>query len=125
VAARDSAVRTAVDWAAPGKTLWFEGHWGFQYYLQLLGGVPLDKDHLGFQPGDVLALPLDNINLEAPPGARKGFSVEGPHGLANMDPRVGAGFYSSVDGPLPFFFGHIPPQNVAIYQWQPHPPANH
>jgi hypothetical protein len=40
---------------------------------------------------------------------------------------VGAGFYSSVPGPLPFVFGQVPPEEVAVYSWKiasPTPPKN-
>ena len=35
--------------AAPGG-LWFEGHWGFQYYMQQQGAKPLDRDLLRLLP---------------------------------------------------------------------------
>ena len=36
---------------------------------------------------------------------------------------IGAGFYASSWGPLPFAFGRVPPEIVSVYVWKPAAPA--
>ena len=43
--------------------------------------------------------------------------------LTTFNQPVGAGFYSSIWGPLPFAFGRVPPESVSVYVLQPSPPA--
>ena len=39
--------------------LWFEGHWGFQYYMEWQGAKPLDYGKLlSLVPHDVIAVPV-------------------------------------------------------------------
>jgi hypothetical protein len=40
----------------------FQGHWGFQYYLQPLGARPADADKSELGPGDIVAVPQNNTN---------------------------------------------------------------
>jgi hypothetical protein len=95
----------------PGA-LWFEGHWGFQYYLQREGGIAVDQSGkaLHFHKGDFIALPSDNYGVYYEPDAetaREILLVEpNPSLLAStMNRERGAGFYSHVHGSLPFVFG--------------------
>ena len=122
-AARQCALQTRERCGRSGQTVWFQGHWGFQYYLAELGGQALDKRHPGFRDGDILAVPLNNTNLDPPAAPGNGFYVGGPRFLADMNLYIGAGFYSSSDGPLPFVFGHVPPENVAVFTWKSGPPG--
>jgi hypothetical protein len=115
MAVRQSA-RQASDRYGRGPTaLWFEGHWGFQYYLMTLGGKAVELERPGFRDGDILALPLNNSNLNFPGPPVNGLSVAGPRFLSDMNIFNGGGFYSSKLGPLPFVFGRIDPENVAVY----------
>jgi 4-amino-4-deoxy-L-arabinose transferase-like glycosyltransferase len=117
LAVRQSALQTRARCAQDGQTLWFEGHWGFQYYLAQLGGQTLDMRHPALRNGDFLAVPLNNTNLRMPPVPGNAFFVKGTRFLSDMNLYTGAAFYSSSDGPLPFAFGHVPPENVIIYPW--------
>jgi 4-amino-4-deoxy-L-arabinose transferase-like glycosyltransferase len=84
----------------------FEGHWGFQYYMQELGASPLNADDLGLVPNEVVIVPLGNSYLFPLPRS----AIAGTHTyhfpargvLSLMDRAVGAGFYSDGWGPLPF-----------------------
>jgi hypothetical protein len=114
-AVRQSASQAARDFSHPGHTLWFQGHWGFQYYLTDLGGQVVDGQQSAPQPGDVLAVPLNNTSVQLPPGPRQGYYAEGPRFLAVMNKYSGAGFYSALGGPLPFVIDPIPPEYVMIY----------
>lgn len=110
------------------RTLWFEGHWGFQYYMQSLGALPLDSHHIQLQSGDLVIVPTHNSNF-SPPEPFKLTELEvvvipAFPGLALMNQDAGAGFYSSLIGPLPFTFGQIPPENifVCVAKKPPQPP---
>jgi hypothetical protein len=108
------------DAAAP---LYFEGHWGFQYYLQNLGAKPADVRHSSFHAGDLLAIPENTTNSFGPPpgfrleGRLLQFEPEGP--IATMSQPLGAGFYASVWGPLPFGAGKVPPERYFLARLVP------
>ena len=53
----------------PG-TVWFQGHWGFQYYMQLLGARPVDFLRTDMQRGDVLVVPENNADAYRMPTAQ-------------------------------------------------------
>jgi hypothetical protein len=115
-AVRQSAMQTYERFGQGKQTLWFQGHWGFQYYLSELGGKPLDSQHSKPAPGDFLAVPLNNTNQRYPNSPRERISAGGPRFLADMNMYVGAGFYTSQGGPLPFAFGDVPPEDVMVFK---------
>jgi hypothetical protein len=86
--------------------VWFEGHWGFQYYMQAWGARALDYASFELRVHDVLVIPRHAVNVEQLP--RKtwetieilDYSV--PRWLATMNPDAPAGFYASNFGILPF-----------------------
>ena len=90
--------------------VWFTGHWGFQYYVQLWGARPVDFLRSDTSAGDVLIVPESNaVSYVLPPPqfvASSGLlriNLQQP--LSTMRWREGAGFYSSFYGFLPFAFG--------------------
>jgi len=102
----------------PGR-VWFEGHWGFQYYMQSFGAWPLDANASKLQAGDFLIIPEQNSSSPLPTGGKLTCleTVEAPRlaWFATMDPAIGAGFYSSLWGPLPIAFGRTTPEKYIIY----------
>lgn len=101
------------------KQIHFQGHWGFQFYMSQLGASPLDFKSAILRAGDLVAIPSNNTNV-LPPAPGKAVLVEiysesGSPFLATVSETLGASFYASVLGPLPFVFGPVPPENVAIY----------
>ncbi len=56
VCARKAAV--SASGGTPGSTVWFAGHWGFQYACERLGMRPLVPGETVVCPGDVLVLPV-------------------------------------------------------------------
>jgi len=42
----------------PGETIWFNGHWGFQYYCDRVGMQPVVPGQSTLQPGDWLIYPV-------------------------------------------------------------------
>jgi hypothetical protein len=129
VAASDTALADSARRAAreickarhePLRTIWFEGHWGFQYYMEAAGARAVVMNRSSLDPGDLLILPLNNSNVvwPAPPWVRhqetKVVAVE--PWLTTMRPEVGAGFYTDYRGPMPFAFGAVPPETYEVYE---------
>jgi len=121
-AVRDLAQKVTSTYHRPPQTLWFQGHWGFQYYMQQSGGSPVDFDSSALKPGDIIAVPSDNTNLRRPNAAAADLigtvTVNRAGALDTMDSTTGAGFYSSGWGPLPFAFGDVAPEYARVYQFK-------
>ncbi len=117
--AREAAHR--VQWHASNEfgTLWYEGHWGFQYYMEQLGALPVDDHDPRIRPGDRVIVPENNTEIADLPGDMF-FQQEAALELANsslattISWQLGAGFYSSYWGPLPFTFGSVPPERYVL-----------
>jgi Dolichyl-phosphate-mannose-protein mannosyltransferase len=101
-------------------TVWFAGHWGFQYYMQAYGAHSVDVSNFSssFHAGDFVVLPKNNTNLfDIAPEfvtSREVIEVAMPRRAATMCPELGAGFYSSVWGPLPFAAGPVTPERYSL-----------
>jgi 4-amino-4-deoxy-L-arabinose transferase-like glycosyltransferase len=128
IAVRQSALETFTKYGGDRGAFWYEGHWGFQYYMDLKGAAGLDLKYPALKAGDTLAMPAHNSFIFQPKpetaDVREIITVQGPRLLTTWSEDVGAGFYSSVPGPLPFAFGHVPPENVAVYFWKVAAPAS-
>ena len=113
-AARSAANRLATHYGTPGKTLWFQGHWGFQFYMQRLGALPMDGENPAIQPGEICVLPLNNTNVHPPPpeaALRVATEMEPVCRWASTmcSLPVVAGSYTKHWRPLPYAFSRIPP----------------
>jgi len=92
-------------------TIWFQGHWGFQYYMESSGHKALDVKHSRLSSGDIVIVPSNNCFTWNLP--RKDFLLSetfeiGPlRRLSTMNLSAGAGFYSDIWGPLPFAVGLV------------------
>jgi 4-amino-4-deoxy-L-arabinose transferase-like glycosyltransferase len=106
---------------------WFQGHWGFQYYAEKEGARALNLMQPQMQRGELVLLPEGNTNVVELPAevahlaGALDFPV--PRWVATMAHSSGAGFYSTLWGPLPFSFGPVPPQRYRIYVARGWPPA--
>ena len=115
--ARVAALRFRDQFHAAPATVWFEGHWGFQYYMQQWKAKPVDVENVRVLPGDVLVVPFNNTNLYRLRGVifDSAEHVDYPQPwLATMSAKAGAGFYSSVHGPLPWIFTDVPPERYEV-----------
>ncbi|MGA2242213.1 MAG: glycosyltransferase family 39 protein [Verrucomicrobiota bacterium] len=117
-AVRQTAQEAQARYGHGNHTFWFQGHHGFQYYMEAAGASALDFDN-SVQSGDYVAIPLNNPNTypvdETLVTQQKSILVPGPNWLTTMNMSVGAGFYTSLCGPLPFAFGRVPPEQVLVY----------
>jgi hypothetical protein len=119
-ASRTAAVRIVGEFAAGGGRVWFQGHWGFQYYAERLGALALDALEPRVERGDAIVKPRHNSYL---------FELEGrfvgqpqrrvlpvPRWISTMNPAAGAGFYSATFGLLPFAFAGAQPEVYLVYR---------
>ncbi len=101
-------------------TVWFEGHWGFQYYMQQWKAKPLDLEQHGLVPGDVLIVPINNTNVSRKPATPTIASFEqldyAQFFATTMNREMGAGFYSSKWGPLAWVVAPVPPEHYLIFR---------
>jgi hypothetical protein len=92
--------------------VWFEGHWGFQYYTQQWGAKPLDLDNAKPASGDIVIVPWNNTNLTTIPEDRVASWETAEFSLfpfvVTFAKKTGSGFYSSRRGPLPFAITSVP-----------------
>jgi hypothetical protein len=102
--------------------VWFEGHWGFQYYMESSGARPMDLLEPKITPGDFVVLPRNNTNLAPLPTDRyymlEQFEVPAGWLASTIYPEMGASFYSSIWGPLPFVFGPVPAEKYCILHYR-------
>lgn len=100
-------------------SIWFEGHWGFQYYMQQWQAKPLDARGVGLASGDTLIVPLNNTNVgRTSPVPVTGVSEQIDYQqflVATMNPDVHAGFYASKWGPLPWVTAAVPPERYLLF----------
>ena len=111
-AARSTAAALSHRYKNYPGTVWFQGHWGFQYYMEKYGGKAFDINESDIARGDILVVPPDNSNkfplhedmlfldvvYKVTPGTRW---------ISTLNMSTGAGFYSSKWGPLPYAFGPV------------------
>ena len=115
-----AAAHLAASGGGAAGTLWFEGHWGFQHYMEARGAQPLDWRRSRLARGDRVAIPIDNANVVALPADavvhRAVSDVPVLPFLATLSPRLRAGFYLDAWGPLPFAFGRVPPERYVLLE---------
>ncbi|HTL54365.1 MAG TPA: glycosyltransferase family 39 protein [Candidatus Limnocylindrales bacterium] len=116
---RETAELVCSKYSSRSGRLWFQGHWGFQYYMQAKGARPVDFANPQLTAGDFVCSPELNSN-EFPLNPQNStldhvFSVHNFPWLATLNDKVGAGFYSSHWGPLAFTIGHVPPEKVSVH----------
>ena len=95
-------------------TVWFQSHWGFQYYMQQWGAKPLNARDSEITSGDLMIVPANNTAIVAIPSDKvfppeeQTFAVF-PF-ITTMGRGTGAAFYSSIRGPIPWAIDRIPPE---------------
>ncbi|MBI5249438.1 MAG: glycosyltransferase family 39 protein [Desulfomonile tiedjei] len=105
--------------AKTGK-LWFQGHWGFQYYMQSLGASPVDFHSSQFKAGDVMVIPMGNASLREPRAdwfeQISEYECMPCRWVTTSQRRLSAGFYSDGWGWLPFAFGPVEAERFLIFR---------
>lgn len=116
--ARRAAELIAAKYGQTGVNLWFHGNWGFQYYMQQLGGQPCLTRDPRIDRGDIVVVPMYNLS---PRRIGKAFAeqvdnivVSSFPWASTMNVSTGAGFYSNGVGPVPFVIGPAPQEQYFI-----------
>jgi len=117
--ARAGATEVHTRYGRRQRPLLFEGHWGFQYYMEQSGGKAIDYATAQVAPGDLIVIPTTNTNIEPLPDwvlPRDAIAFPTTSWLSTMNSGVGAGFYADVYGPLPFAAGSIQSEQFVVYE---------
>jgi hypothetical protein len=87
--------------------------------LAALGAWPLDPSHSALKPGATLVVPENHTSLfpvnSGTATLRETIAVPGPRRLTTWSTPAAAGFFAAAEGPRPFAFGHVPPENVSVH----------
>ena len=107
---RRAAARLIAPQVAAGRRVWFMGHWGFQWYAQEAGAIPLTLTAPYPQPGDMVAVSrycTAGVDMSRLLSSLQFVFVEGMRddSPGGRTMREGAGFYSNVFGFLPWTWG--------------------
>ena len=125
--ARSAAENICKKYNDDKKVVWFQGHWGYQYYMEQHGARSIDVSHVQFKRGDIIADPTTNTNIIPIPEkwvtVLDTLQLSSSQYVATMDYVSGAGFYADVFGPLPFVFGFVRPEKFIIYNFISSPPS--
>jgi hypothetical protein len=101
----------------------FQGHWGFQYYMQEFGFIPYDARTYQVRPQDLMVIPENNTDIAAVPESvvtsQRTIKQEVRCGATTMSGPLGAGFYFAGWGPLPFAFGTVPAERYFLLELAP------
>jgi len=120
--AREAASVIGTNYARNSLKVKFQGHWGFQYYMQKAGAEAIDTDQPLVLFRMLMAVPENNTNIK-PDLMRSGMRLAvlefAPAGfVSTMSPELGAGFYTSRWGALPFAFGPVAKERYNLAVWQ-------
>jgi len=117
--ARTAAEQIAAKYKPAGRQMWFEGHGAFQYYMEKLGGLPIDVERSLLQPGDIVIVPEIGIITPFPPGSvgwvdHVRYTPFSWMNLMGSTENGAAGFYGANSGPVPFAVGKVPDQPYSV-----------
>jgi hypothetical protein len=117
---RHAAEVVVSDYEPTWRTLWFQGHWGFQHYMQQGGGQPFVVKDKPIRVSDLVVVPMFNTNTmpldEWIADAVDDLAFDVIPFVSTMNVVMGAGFYSDAAGPLPFVIGAAPQEQYRVYR---------
>jgi hypothetical protein len=114
--ARTAAELITLEYKSKSHQIWFEGgHGAFQYYMEKLGGLPIDVERSLLQPGDIVVVPEIGVLVPLPPNSVKlvehlQYAPSAWMNLMGGTENGVAGFYGANCAPVPFIFGKLPEQ---------------
>lgn len=116
--ARQAAFLIHRQWGTRSGPIYFEGHWGFQYYMEQWGAKPLILEPLQLPLHAVIVMPVNNTcwvdfpTNQIEPLAE--VTVKAADWVTLMNNSIGAGYYSDDWGPAPYVFGPTRPERYSI-----------
>jgi len=113
--ARTVAEQITLKYKSAGHQLWFEGHGAFQYYMEKLGGRPIDVERSLLLPNDIVVVPYPGTFFPLPAGSvgwadHLEYEPSSWMNLMGGTEKGTAGFYGANLGPVPFSIGKPPVQ---------------
>lgn len=132
---RSASRQICTQFVDDSRSVWFDGHWGFQYYMDAFGAHALDHARSTIQKGDIFVIPSNNCLALIPPefGQRKADqsafvqleskALQPSRWVTTVSRPLGAGYYADKTGCMPFSFGPVPTETyVALRAVESHPP---
>ena len=120
--ARSAAASIGRKFGKQPNQIWFQGHWGFHYYMQQSGFRAVDIERSIIQPRDILVVPRNNYDTFTPSANQfchlERIELLQGRWLTTMCQALGTGFYSDESGPLPFAIARVPPEIYDVFQFQ-------
>jgi 4-amino-4-deoxy-L-arabinose transferase-like glycosyltransferase len=117
---RDAARSIGGGHERPGRVTYANGNWGFQYYMEKEGVRTIDLNRDVLERGDALILLNNNTNPRFNPKDSTYLIDEYKHPegrwLYTNSTNVGAGFYSSAIGPIPYAFARGLPDEYKVWR---------
>lgn len=107
---RRAANELAAEFKAAGKQVFFQGHWGFQYYMELAGATIQDLQHVVASSNAVTILPINNSNTYPRYFMERNWQIKEHRkdgirsGIYLTNVMASAGFYSHIIGIVPLAF---------------------
>lgn len=101
------------------NSVWFQGHWGFQYYMEANGHKAFDFEGVKPKREDIIIVPSNNSYTRPLTGSKvrplETFQTAQFARLATMKFPPGGGFYADSWGPLPFAIGPVAPEEYHVF----------
>jgi len=100
-------------------TIWFQGHWGFQYYMERIGAKPIAFNKSKIAKDDIVVIPSNNSNVLMPDREQfkntHQFELMPCRWISTMSSTLRSGFYWDGRGCMPYSFGKAEPEKYFIY----------
>jgi hypothetical protein len=100
--------------------VWFQSHWGFQFYMEQWKAKPLTQN-APIHRGDLVVIPSNKADyVTVRNAAVPVVEITRPIMplVATFAPATGAGFYSSVRGPVPWAIAHTAPARFEAFKFR-------
>jgi 4-amino-4-deoxy-L-arabinose transferase-like glycosyltransferase len=117
---REAADEISLKYGKINGVLWYDGHWGFQYYIDLHGAKSMAPDS-EVRSADVMVIPENSPTRYPRLNPQLCDLVEtislGPISwLTTVSVPAGAGFYADAIAPLPYVFGPVEPERYLVWK---------
>jgi hypothetical protein len=123
VTAKEAAAIAYQRYAPHSDPLWFQGHWGFQYYMEELGAQRLRN--VTVRTGQIVVIPLNNLPLHFfPPEAADrvdSVSLRASRFSTTLGTLYGVNFYfgsKKFGVVLPWAFMSVPPEPYFAFRFK-------
>lgn len=103
-------------------SVWFQSHWGFQYYMQRWGAYPTNVLNFRFSSKDIIIIPANNTGIRQIDVSEvftpEQFEFPLLPWITTFARSSGACFYSSTRGPLPWAIDRVPPEMFYVARFR-------